>query len=173
LVTEAWNRGRKVAEPLESAALFAGCLRSWALGHLGPGVDYERLADLAGRVVAAAPIAGVPLFAAWSVLPEPEEPSALALYRLNLLRELRGGLHGAAVIAGGLTPLEAVMVKTPYFASLYGWPEPWPDPEQHRAAWERAEAATNAAAARAFTGLEAGERQEFVELAGAAQAGAT
>jgi hypothetical protein len=172
-VAESWDRGRKVASPLDAAAAFGACLRSWALAHLGADVDYARLAELAGRVVDGASVAGVPLFAAWSVLPEPEEPRALALHRVNLLRELRGGLHGAAVIASGLTPLEAVMVKTPYFAGLFGWPEPWPDAEPHRAAWERAEASTNRAMARAFTVLEPAERAELVELADTAKAGAS
>lgn len=164
-VVESWNRGRKVMAPLDAAAQFAHCLRTWALAHMRADVDYARLAELAGRIVAHASVAAVPLFAAWSVLPEPEEPAALALFRMNLLRELRGGLHGAAVVTNGLTPLQAVMVKTPHFAPLFGWPEPHPDGDAYRRSWEQAEQATNVAIAVAYGGLEPAEREEFAALA--------
>jgi len=172
-LAESWERGRKVMAPLDAAAQFSHCLRNWALDHLQADVDYARLAELAGRIVRGAPVAGVPLFAAWSVLPEPTEPAALALFRLNLLRELRGGLHGAAVVTNGLTPLQAVMVKTPHFAQLFGWAEPHPDGDPHREAWERAETATNLAMAAAYETLEPAERAEFAELAKAARATAS
>ena len=58
-------------------------------------------AALVGRVSDAAPVAGAPLFAGWRALPEPDDPRALALHRLNGLRELRGALHGAAVLTVG------------------------------------------------------------------------
>ena len=71
-----------------------------------------------------APVAGAPLFAGWRALDEPEEIKALALHRLNALRELRGALHGAAVLTVGLAPLEAIVVRTPAMLSVFGWPEP-------------------------------------------------
>jgi len=172
-VVESWNRGRKVMAPLDSAAQFSHCLTTWAQAHLQADVDYGRLAELAGRIVAAAPVAAVPLFAAWSVLREPEVPAALALFRLNLLRELRGGLHGAAVVTNGLTPLQAVMVKTPHFAQLFGWPEPYPDGGSYRQTWDRAEQATNVSMAAAYEVLEPAERAEFAALATAARSTAT
>jgi len=168
-VVESWDRGRKVMAPLDCAAQFSHCLRTWALAHMQADVDYERLAVLAGRIAGHASVAAVPLFAAWSVMPEPEEPAALALFRMNLLRELRGGLHGAAVVSCGLTPLEAVMVRTPHFAPLFGWPEPHPDGDANRDAWERAEHATDLAISAAYEVLEQSELDEFVELARAAR----
>jgi len=169
-IVESWERGLKVSSPFESAGAFVACGYAWAEAHLADGPDYERLAELAGRVVAGADIAGVPLFAAWSSVPEPDDPKPLALHRLHLLRELRGALHGGAVMAAGLAPFEALAVKTPGFAPIFGWNDPLPDVESLRDAWEAAEQATDRSVGRALAVLEPAERAEFVELVGVAHA---
>jgi hypothetical protein len=168
-IIERWDRGRAVMPPSEAAQAFASCLDSWAAAHLADGIDYDRLAELEAKVIAAASPAGAPLFAAWSILPEPKDAKALALHRMNVLREWRGAVHGVAVLASGLEPLEAVMIRTPGMAGLFGWPEPHPDPAAGRSEWTGAEAATNRIVGRAFAALEANERAELVELALAAQ----
>jgi hypothetical protein len=163
-IVERWDRGRAVMAPAEAAQAFASCLDSWAAEHLADGIDYGRLAELEGKLIAAASPAGAPLAAAWALVSEPEEPKALALHRMNVLREWRGALHGAAVVASGLEPLEAVMVRTPGMAGLFGWPEPHPDPAGLKSQWAAVEAATNRSAGRAFSQLEPVERQELVDL---------
>jgi hypothetical protein len=170
-VVAAWERGRAVRPPQEAAAEFAGCCHDWAEAHLADGVDYGRLAQLLGAVRAAASPAGAPLFAGWAAMEEPSRPKALALHRLNLLRELRGAMHGGAILAEGLSPLEALSVRTPFMAALFGWGEPLADAETHKAAWERAEEGTNRAMARHFAVLSDAERDELVELCAAAQGG--
>jgi hypothetical protein len=172
-VVERWERGRQVMAPGEAAAAFAGCLDAWASEHLADGVDYGRLAELEAKLIRAAPVAVVPLFAAWARQGEPTDPKALALHRMNVLREWRGGLHGAAVVASGLDPLEAVMVRTPAMAGLFGWPEPHPDPAPHQAQWAEAQKATDRTAGRAYEALSDSERSELVELALAAKNAAT
>jgi hypothetical protein len=134
-------------------------------------VDYGRLARLLGAVSGAASPAGAPLFAGWAAMEEPSSPKALTLHRLQLLRELRGALHGCAVLAEGLTPLEALSVRTPFMAALFGWGEPLPDAETHKAAWERAEAGTDRAMARHLAVLSEAELDELAELSLAAQPG--
>jgi hypothetical protein len=171
-IIERWDRGRTVMAPTESAQAFASCLDSWAAAHLADGVDYDRLAELEQLVIAAASPAAAPLFAAWAAVPEPREPKALALHRMNVLREWRGAIHGAAVVASGLEPLDAVMVRTPGMAGLFGWPEPHPDPAPYKKEWAAAQVATDRAVGRAFHALDAAQRAEFVALVLAAQAGA-
>jgi hypothetical protein len=171
-IVERWDRGRTVMPPIEAAHAFASCLDAWAGAHLGDGVDYGRLAELEAKVIDAASTAGAPLFAAWAVLPEPTEAKALVLHRMHVLREWRGAIHGAAVVTSGLDPLDAVMVRSPGMAGLFGWPEPHPDPEPHRNEWDDVEAATNRTVARAFGALDPSERAEFVELAQATRRGA-
>jgi hypothetical protein len=168
-VVERWARARAVMAPAEAAAAFAGCLEAWAGAHLADGVDYQRLAELELTVIRAASGAGAPLFAAWAAVPEPKDPRALALHRMNVLREWRGAVHGATIVASGLEPLEALMVRTPVMAGLFGWPEPYPDPDPHRKVWAEAEAATDRVIGRGFAALDEAERSELVELALAAQ----
>lgn len=172
LVCESWDRAGRVMRRSEAAKEFVRCEAAWAESHMGDGVDYARLAELSSRVIHSASPAGVALFAAWAQLEEPSGEKALALHRLNVLRELRGGLHGAAVLATGLDPRAAVMVRTPFMAQLFGWGDPDPDPEPHRAAWERAQEATDLAVSRVLEVLGPEERAQFVDLAAAAKSAA-
>jgi hypothetical protein len=171
-IVAGWERTRSIMARRDAAMAFAGCLQSWAQSHLPDEVDYPRLADLLGRINEAASPSAAPLFAGWRAMPEPDDPKARALHRLNVQRELRGAVHGASVLAFGLEPLEAVLVKTPFMTSLFGWVEPFPEVESRRAEWEQAEAATNRIMGRAYSVLDAGELSELVDLAGAAHKGA-
>jgi hypothetical protein len=172
-ILEAWERTRPLMSRRDSAGAFAGCLHAWAQDHLSDDVDYGRLAELLGRVNDGASPSAAPLFAAWKAVPEPKEPKALALQRLNVLRELRGAAHGASVLAFGLEPLEALLIKTPFMAGIFGWVEPFPDVEAGHDAWDRAEAATNRIIARAYGVLDPAELSELVDLTTAAHKGAT
>lgn len=172
-IVERWDRGSAVMAPAEAAQAFAGCLDAWAVAHLADGVDYARLAELEGKVIAAASPAAAPLAAAWAAVPEPKEAKALALHRMNILREWRGAIHGAAVVTSGLKPLDAVMVRAPQMAGLFGWPEPLPDPTPHKKKWADAEKATDRTVARAYDDLDEAERAELLSLALAAQDGVT
>jgi Helix-turn-helix family len=168
-ICEAWARTEKVMARVDAAYAFQRCLVSWAQAHLSDGPAYGRLAELTRQVVQCGPLAGLPLFAAWSTIEEPQDGAkSLALHRLNLLREMRGGLHGAAVIASGLRPHEAVMVAAPHMAPVLGWGEPHPDPAPLADQWREAEEATNRMMAGALSSLADDERAEFVELAEAA-----
>lgn len=167
-VEAAWDRARIVATPGRAAEAFAACGADWALAHLPDTMDYARLADLEGKVVAAASAAGAPLFAGWRALPEPDDPKALALHRLNALRELRGAMHGAAVLSEGLSPAQALAVRTPFMAKLFGYGDTeLPDPEPYKAAWERAEEGTDRAMARHLAVLDDAELSELAAMCGA------
>ena len=125
----------------------------------------RRLAELAGRVVDQA--AATPLFAAWRAMPRPQTPRALAAHSLNLLREWRGGVHVAAVLAAGLSPLDAIMSDGgEFYAQAFGWPRPWPTPEENAEAMagvrETVDAACGVVLDRA---LSADEQTELVDLA--------
>jgi hypothetical protein len=88
---------------------------------------------------------------------------------MTSLRELRAARHGAAVLDAGIEPVEALMVKTPYMADIFGWPEPRPEPDEAlRSRWEAAEADTDERFGRDLAVLTPAERAEFVDLAGAA-----
>ena len=166
LVRAAWARSAPVMSRERAAREWAAVAHAWAAAHLPDDVDWQALAAMLGRVVAAAPVAGAPLFAGWRALDEPEELKALALHRLNALRELRGALHGAAVLTVGLAPVEAIVVRTPAMLGVFGWPEPHPDPKPLHERWALAEARTDRMFGRHLAVLDADERVDLVSVLG-------
>jgi hypothetical protein len=164
VVRASWDRGSAIVDPPEAAEAWALACHDWGEANLPVKVHLARFADLAGRVVDGMHPAGAPLFAGWRKLSRPSAPASLAMHHLNALRELRGALHSAAVLASGLSPLEAVLVKTPFMAPMFGWSEPFPDVSGSTEQWQAAEDATNRAISAAFTVLDDDERAELVEL---------
>lgn len=168
-VATQWETGRKVMAPAQAAEAFAGCAHTWAAEHVPDDLDAGRLAELAGKAVASARVAGAPIFAGWRLLPVPEDPKAAAVHHLNGLRELRFALHAAAVVSSGLSPLQAMTLRSPHMLSLFGWGE-GADVEGLQPTWDAAEERTDVAMAHAFADLEPAEREELVALAGALHA---
>lgn len=167
-VRTSWVRGLEVMGPLEAADHYIAVGHAWAEEHLSTEVDPARLADLLGTMVGRAPVAGAPLGAAWRARPEPvpDRLHALVLHRMQVLRELRGGLHGAAVLAHGITPHEAVTIRSPHMLGMFGYsgPATIDDDASLHARWADAEAATDRALAPAYAVLDAAERAELRDL---------
>ena len=159
-----WDSGRAVMSPAEAAAAFAQCCESWAVEHLPDDFDAARLAELAGAAVSSARTACAPVFGGWRALPVPTDPKAAAVHQMNALRELRLGLHAAAVVSAGLTPLQALSVKSPAMAPLFGWTT-LADTDGLLERWEDAEERTTVAIAHAYDALDDSERAELTELA--------
>ncbi|GAA3445185.1 SCO6745 family protein [Planomonospora venezuelensis] len=174
-VRENWEAGRGL--PVERAVeLYAGACHDWGRRRLGAFDGAARLAELLEPVVRGASVLGAPLFAGWRALPLPGDAPARVTHLMNLVRELRGGLHAVAVLAEGLTPLEAMvlnshegsptgLVSGEAMARFFGWPEPYPAPSpellERRA---RAEELTDRLMAPAFAVLDEKESAELVEL---------
>ena len=169
-----WEDGRRTVAPLDAAAFYARCCADWGRAHLAGVADLDRAVELVERVVDGAEPAGLPLFVAWRLLSRPDDaPGRLALL-INVLREHRGAVHVAAVAAVGLDPLAAVVSGSygPDNARFFEWPEPWPDPAEHKARWDAAEDLTAASAGRAYDALSSAERAELVALVSAAHTAA-
>jgi hypothetical protein len=170
LIRAVWESARAKHSPQESATAYAEACRVWGRDHLGGLAGNDELAALLEPVVRGANPAGAPLFAGWRAMPLPDDAPARAMQLLHVLRELRGALHAVAVLATGLSPLEALMVDHPEFASLYGWPEPYPDVEEHRAAHAEAVVVTDGLMEPTFAVLDDRQRSRFVALVEAAHA---
>jgi hypothetical protein len=161
-----WDQGRGVLPADRASQEFAACCATWAEAHVPDDVDAGRAAELAGQVVQSARPACATVFAGFRALPVPASPKAAAVHQMNALRELRLGLHGAAVVSCGLTPLQAVSVRSPQMAPLFGWTE-LADVSDLHGRWEEAEDRTNQAMAHAYEGLDDAGRDELVALVGA------
>ncbi|MPY93568.1 MAG: hypothetical protein GEV08_11055 [Acidimicrobiia bacterium] len=162
----------------KAASEYADCCFTWARRALAgvPEPDLARLTELTRTVVdAALPALGGALFAGWRAVPAPKDAAASAALALQALRELRGGAHLTAVLATGLTPLDAALAAEPprggpAWARDLGWPEPYPDAAALVPARAEAERLTSELVAPAYEVLSPAERSRFVELVLAARA---
>lgn len=161
-----WERSAAVMPRRQAAEAYAAVFAAWATRLLPEDRDWHMCADWLGRISSAALVSGAPIFAGWRDLPEPDDLRALVMHRLNGLRELRGALHGAAVLTVGLHPMEAIAVQTPGMLKFYGWPTDRIDTEPLHQRWALAEARTDRMFGRYLGVLDNGERGALVELLG-------
>jgi hypothetical protein len=166
VVRESWEGALAVAAPRDIALAYAGVCHAWGRRTLADAPGLTRVAELLEAVAEHATVVAVPLFAGWRALPRPDDPPARVAQLAHVLREHRGGLHALAVLACGLHPLEAIM-SGPRGASdarFFGWPEPYPAPEDTRPARERAERLTDDLASAAYAVLDEGDGAELARL---------
>ncbi|MCG8920221.1 hypothetical protein L6E12_31060 [Actinokineospora sp. PR83] len=159
---------------LPEAALAAYCeaLWQWSRTHLAHATTPDRTADLLLAVVDAADASGLPLFAGLRAAPRPTEGPERLGHALMLFRELRGGLHFAALRACGV-PLPAAVIADPGAGPdrlpLIGWrPEAITGLVATAGAipnlavrWEAAEDATNLRTDELLAALDPGDRTEL------------
>jgi hypothetical protein len=161
---DAWERSGRVMDRLGAAREWAECARAYAHEELPNSADDVRLAVLLGRIESDASPVLAPVFAGWRALPEPVDTKELVYHRLYAMRELRGAMHAAAVLTVGLTPQQAIAVRTPQMASVFGWQAPLPEPDAFKERWMLAEARTDRMLGKHYAVLESDERDELVEL---------
>jgi hypothetical protein len=169
-VDAAWRQAGNVMARDAASRQFIAFGHAWAVEHFGGEVDWEQLASLLAPIVEHAPVPGAPLFAGWRLVEEPHDATALVLHRMFVLRELRGALHGAAVLTVGLTPAEAISVRSPELAGMFGWDEPVGDAAPLLERWKLAEARTDRMLGRHFGVLGEDDRKELVEMLGSVKA---
>jgi hypothetical protein len=83
-----------------------------ALADLGPIEDLEEAAELAWQAARAADPAGRPLAAANQALPRPDNARVALWQATTTLREHRGDGHIAVLVASGIRPAEAHLLKS-------------------------------------------------------------
>jgi hypothetical protein len=114
-----------------------------------------RLIQLCERTAGAAEIIGLPLFAAWRSVERADDDPGHAAQVLHILREHRGANHVVAIAAGGLTPLQAILVSGgEERARQLGFSGEFPVPgAEMRRVWQDADALTRTRAADAYDGM--------------------
>jgi len=133
LVGEAMAGAWSVADPTawvaaRLSAADATLRRLLVEGIEGP--DMVRAAELAREAAAACWTAGRPLAAGLLGLGWPDQPHLILWHAISILREFRGDAHIALLVAGGITPLEALLlhagtgeVPGEVLRSTRAWPE--------------------------------------------------
>ena len=166
VVTAGWDAARAATTPERSTARYTQACHEWGRAKLADFPDSGRLADLAHTVATAADVAGLPLFAGWRAVTRPGDDHARAAQALHVLREHRGGLHAIAVLAQGLTPLQAILAGPggEANAAFFGWTPPFEDVSALREDRQAAEARTDTMADRAYAVLDDAEQGELAAL---------
>ena len=130
IIREAWDAAREVLDVPTALRDYAEACRAWGR---------ERYADLAGRRRVSPSCSGGSSTAPTSPVSRcspagarcrcPTTTSARLNQQLHVLREYRGGMHLVAVVASGLSPLQAVLSGPggPGNAAFFGWEEPFED----------------------------------------------
>ncbi len=172
VIRAGWEGGRAVVSLEQAREAYTRACQDWGRMHYAALAepDAGRLAELLSWVVDSADVAGLPLFAGWRAVELPDDPRARVSQLLHVHREQRGGLHLLAVLASGLTPLQAVLawVGGTGNATFYGWEEPFEDASMHVAARAAAETLTDRLIAPAYDVLSHDERRELLDLLGLA-----
>ena len=173
MVRRNWEAGRAVRPVAQAVARYAEVCRDWGRNRWAAVAGLDRLSALAARVVQAAEPSGLPVFAGWRAQPLPEDAPGRAAQLLHVLREHRGGMHLLAVLASGLTPLQAVVTgPSAEEAAFHGFAEPHPEPDDNlRARRARAEDLTDRLVAPAYAVLDESEARDFLRLLAALPGG--
>lgn len=171
-MAEQVRAGRAVMSPDVGAGIFARLCREWGEENLAGFEGNERLGELAERVVGAASPLGAPMFVGWRDQELPDEAGAGRTMQLcQTMRELGFSRFCSAVLASGMSPLDAIMSGPTgaWNAKFFGWPEPYPDGAPNADARNEVEAHANQLHAADFEVLTDDERVEFKALAKAAR----
>ncbi|MFL5913564.1 MAG: SCO6745 family protein [Gaiellaceae bacterium] len=170
-VREAWQAGAGLF-PATAAARYAVVAHDFGRRKLADFAESAHLAQLLQLVVDGGDVVGAPLFAGWRAMRVPDDDRARVIQLAHVVRELRGGLHIIAVLASGLSPLEAVVSGTSAIlrdgeanAEYFGWSRPYPEVTQEvRRRRADAERLTDELMAPAFAALDKTEADELVAL---------
>ncbi|KWX66414.1 evbL [Mycobacterium sp. NAZ190054] len=165
-----WDEGVAVRGARGAAEVYWDQAAEFARRYLSGADGLDRIAALGEKLIAAAPITGLPLFAGWRAMPLAEDAPARALQVMFVLRELRAGLHFNALSLSGITPVEAHMLnKGPGYTAIFGWPEPYADGADKKDRYAEIEQATNRRMAEIFAvALDSAEAEELAGLSAAA-----
>ncbi len=159
MIETAWNQTKDQGSPPDAAAALATGIGRWAadtFGHLDGLGDF---AAAARTVFDATEPMSQALYAGWRAMPTPAGAAEAAGLALQTLRELRFGFHVHALSAIGMTPLEAIIAQAnPQQARLFGWTEPFPDPEPLKAAHQQAEQITSDRMTQAYEAIDPDQR---------------
>jgi len=167
IVRMMWESDRAKHAPSEVVEPYAEACRAWGRAHLADVPGLDKLCPLVERVIGDASPLVAPLFAGWRAVSLPDDAPGRAAQLLHVLREHRGGSYAAAVLAAGLTPLEAIMGSgetAAQQAALFGWPEPYPDPAATASTRAAVEGVTNRMVAPAYEVLTSDERARLADL---------
>lgn len=170
LIAKIHGSAKETLAPDAAAPIYHECCADFGRAHLAEVEGLDAFCAGADAIIAAQPPAGLSLYAAWAAQPLAADLPGRASQLAAVLRELRGSAHLIAVLASGLTDQQAHFLKRPDDYEMFGWSEPPPVDDSHRAAMAAAEALTDRMLAPAFSVIPEADRAAFVATAQQLQA---
>ncbi len=168
LVRSLWDAGITVEGARAGADRYALACAEWGRSRLGAFDRSDRLIELVTAVVDGAELAGLSLFAGWQSQARVSDPHGHCYQLLHVLRELRGSVHITAVIAQGITPLQALLANPKNngseMAERFGWTNPYEDVDHLHDDFTAAENLTNVLMADHLSVLTTVEQNELYGL---------
>jgi hypothetical protein len=128
LVDKMWTSAKEKMPPRDAARLYLECNAALGRKLLGDIEGLAEFCDAAEKVINSVDVSGLNLFAGVAAEPVPEDLPAKAAHYTMVLRELRGSVHLAAIVGGGLSPIKAHSIRRPDDA--FGW-DPMPSVTDH------------------------------------------
>ncbi len=177
MVRAAWEAVPDGVSHLAVASEYARCCTDWGRAELArfDPVVLDGVDRMGRRIADAVPLSMGGVFAGWRALDQPQgggagDVGARVALTMHLLRELRGAAHIAAVLAVGITPLDAVLASPavpprtgPPWAEHLGWTGPFRNADEVRAARLEAEALTSRMLVPYFSVLDEAELGLFAD----------
>lgn len=166
LLCALWEEGIAVRGAAGAAELYWEQTAGFGRKYLASAAGLDRFTELGEKIIAAAPDAGLPLYAGWRTMPPAEDAPARALQVMFALRELRGNVHFNALTISGVSPIEAHMLnKGPEYTKMFGWSEPFPDGADKKDRYAAVEETTNRRMGEIFAAaFDRDEAAEFARL---------
>jgi hypothetical protein len=173
VVAAVWGAARAKVTPRAAGALFMECCADHGRAKLGAVAGLAPFAASAEKVVAAAEVDGLSLFAGIAAEPLAEDLPGRAMQLVAVLREFRGSAHLIAVRAAGVSAKVAHFVSRPNDGRMFGHADSVEPTAADRAAMADAERITDRIVAPAYAVLTEAERAEFVAVLQAIEAALT
>jgi len=162
IVAMVWNAAKAKLAPRAAGTLFMAACADHGRATLAGAGSLAVFVAAAEKVVAAAEVDGLSLFAAVAAEPLAEDLPGRAMQLVAVLRELRGSAHLVGVRAAGLSAKVAHFVSRPDDGRMFGYSDAFEPTDADRAAMVEAEAITDRIVAPAYAVLTEAERAEFV-----------
>lgn len=167
IVRKMWQAGTAVEGARRSGTRYAEVCAAWGRQRLDGVEGCERFVELAERLVKSVDVAGLSLFAGWRSEPLAPDAEGRTYQLLHVMREWRGSVHIVAVLAGGITPLQAVLASEngSVSAKMFGWGDDLANATHLKDQIVGIELLTDNLMLTAYErALNESERAEFVEL---------
>lgn len=165
LVDKMWNSAKTKMDPRQAARMYLECNAALGRKQLGGIEGLAEFCEAAEKVIANIDVSGLTLFAGVAAEPLPEDLPARAAHLAMVLRELRGSVHLAAIVGGGLSPIKAHAIRRPDDA--FGW-DPMPKTTvEDKALLDAIDVRTDEIMAAHYSGLSEAELQALASGAAA------